>query len=132
MYQFSNPDEAFEIFYHSFLNVYNKHAPLKTKRVRDTPKQPWLTKDIQHAIDKRDSLFAEGRIEEARIQRNAVTSLKRTSKKRHFKELISSKADSKSIWSAINQLTNRKRNANTAAIKKPIPRHSRYTFFQHC
>ena len=116
VYQFTNPDEAFEIWYHNFLNVYNVHAPFKTKRVKSRLKEPWITKDIEDAIAQRNKLSAIGTREEYKKQRNLVNSMKRSSKKKYFEQLISSKADSKSIWKAINQLINK----NAAARSPPL------------
>ena len=107
VYQFTEPDHAFEVWYHTFLNVYNKHVPVKTKRVKSSPKQPWLTNELIDAMKLRDSLLQKGQFEDYKKQRNYVTKLKRNSKKKYFENLISSKTDSKSIWKAINQLTNK-------------------------
>ena len=46
VFQYTDPDKALEIWYKTFSSVYNKHAPLKTKRVKYTRKPPWLSKEI--------------------------------------------------------------------------------------
>lgn len=117
VYQFTNPDEALEVWYHNFLNVYNKHAPFKTKRVKNYPQKPWMTQSIAIEISQRDELLDKGNQEEFKTQRNKVNSLKRSAKIKHFHEMISSKADSRSIWRAINQLTN-----NNKTSQHPIPK----------
>ena len=121
VYQFTNPDEALEVFYHNFLNVYDKHAPIKIKRVKATPKLPWLTPQLQEAMDLRDSLLASGLEEEFKKQRNLVNYLKRASKKKYFQDLVSSKSDSKSIWKALNQLTNKKAETKRVSFKDLSP-----------
>ena len=42
--------------------------------------------------------------------RNAINSDKRAAKKRYFQELLSDKHNSRSTWTAINQLTNKTSN----------------------
>ena len=48
---------------------------------------------------------------EFRIQRNKVTSLKRAAKRKYFNSLVESKQNSKLIWKAINELTNKSSNS---------------------
>ena len=86
---------------------YDKHAPFKTQRIKHISKPKWFTKEIQDAIWLRDKLLKAGKHQEYKKQRNKVNSLKRTAKKQYFEELVSSKQNSKAVWSAINQLTNK-------------------------
>lgn len=59
VYQYTDPDKAFEIWHSNFVNVYNKHAPLITRRVIYSPKLPWYTDKVQHAAQVRDNLLKE-------------------------------------------------------------------------
>ena len=112
VYQFTDPDSALEFWHKTFLGVFDKHAPLKTKRVKHTPKPPWLNKEIQEAIHKRDSLSSTKQPEEFKKLRNKVTAMKRSAKKKYFRELLSNNSNnkSKSIWKAINSLTRKNTN----------------------
>ena len=141
VYQHTDPDEAFELWHRIFINVYNKHAPIVTKRVKYSPKPPWYNNDVKEESFKRDTMLKEinklkqklkkkkeetqdknTQIEEEILiskkwddykkQRNKVTSIQRQAKKVYFQNLISSstKKDSKSIWKAINMLTNKSHN----------------------
>ena len=115
VYQFTDPDQALDEWYKIFLSVFNKHAPLRTKRVKFRSKQPWHTNDIDTATNIRDNLLLQsGKNEEFRKQRNKVTSMKREAQKKYFSELIASKSDTKSIWRAVNQLSGKK-TASTAS-----------------
>ena len=111
VYQYTDPDQALEVWYSIIYSVYNKHAPLQTKRVRYQIKPPWLTEEIQKAMHNRDYLLKKGFREEYKRERNRVTSLIQAEKKKYFKNLIAKKKDSKTIWKAIHLLTNK--NANT-------------------
>ena len=119
VYQCTDPDKAFELWHNTFINVYNKHAPLQTKRVRYSPKPPWYNKEVEKESHKRDMMLKEidklkrkfkikskettfdnnerttheilisQKFDEFRKQRNKVTSLMRRSKKDYFQNLIS-------------------------------------------
>ena len=117
VYQYTDPNEAFEVWCNNFLNIYNKHAPFKTKRVRHVAKVPWITREIYDEINLRDHLLKSGHNEEYKKQRNKVTSLKRAAKKKYFQDLVTSKKDCKSIWKAINQLTNKNTDTNSTLVK---------------
>jgi hypothetical protein len=107
VYNFTNPEEALEFWLHTFKSMYNQHAPLRTRRVKHTPKPKWITSEIENAAFLRDDLLEKGKFEEFRAQRNKVNSLKRAAKQKYFQNLVSSKQNSKSIWKAINELVNK-------------------------
>ena len=52
----NNPDEALSTFVDIFMNLVNKHAPLKRKRIKSHIKCPWLSFDIIKKIRIRDSI----------------------------------------------------------------------------
>ena len=114
VYNLSDPNDATEYWIKTFSDVYNKHAPFKTKRVRQKAKPKWLSADLQKAIHLRDLLKKQGHHEESKKLRNKINSQKRAAKKKYFQDLLSSKTNSKSVWSAINQLTNRNQCKNSA------------------
>ena len=111
VYNFTDPEEALTFWCNTFLNVYDKHAPFKTKRIKHSTKPPWILKEIDDAICIRDNLLKTKQYEEFRKQRNKVTSMIRKSRKKYFQNIINSNSgkDSKSVWKAINLLT--KKNA---------------------
>ena len=119
VYQFTDPEVALEVWHKIFIDIYNKHAPFVTKRVRQTPKPQWLTDEIQNEIYLRDYLSKHGNKEDYKKQRNKVTSLLRSSKKRYFQSLVANTKDSKSIWKAINNLTN-KNKMDTSTLMRDI------------
>ena len=123
VYNYTDPEVALDHWYYTFNSIYDKHAPFKTHRVKHAAKPKWLTKEIQEAIRLRDDLLKFGRHQEYKEQRNKVNSLKRKAKKKYFDELVCSKNDCKSIWSAINQLTNKSGQRNSSAIKDISPEH---------
>ena len=113
VYQYTNPDQALDVWYNIFYEVYNKHAPLQTKRVKYQIKPPWLTDEIQKEIYYRDYLLKHGSREDFKKQRNKVTSFIRAEKKKYFLDLINNKKDGKTVWKAIHRLTNKHANCAT-------------------
>ena len=92
-----------------------------TKRVRYSRKPPWLSKEIEEAMHQRDRLLKARKREEFKKQRNKVTSLIHASKKTYFQNLVASKKDSRSIWKAINTLTNKDASKPQVTVKELPP-----------
>lgn len=107
VYNITDPDEAVTYWHAEFLKVYNKHAPVCTKRVKHNTKPEWLDVELQQAIENRDLLKKQGKEEEYKRQRNAVNTLKRQKMKAYFSKLVEDKQNTKKIWKAINQITNK-------------------------
>ena len=108
VYQLSDANDAFCFWQKTFIDIYNKHAPFITRRIKHTPKPPWFTKDIDKAIQIRDTLLKTKKFELFKKQRNLVTSMIRSAKKKYFRDIVSNgHNNSKSIWKAINILTKR-------------------------
>ena len=120
VFGFTDPDEAMEYWQKTFLEVFNRHAPMKTQRVKHSIKPPWLTKEIENEMRIRDKLIKTKKFTEFKKQRNKVTKLIRQSKKSYFQNMLNKnpKTDSKTIWSAINRLT--KSNSNNSGIPKSL------------
>ena len=104
-----------------FVTIYDKYAPYKHKRVKSFPKLKWFSKELQEAIYLRDFVKSHGQHEESKNkktkkktkqkrERNAINSHKRAARKRYFQALLSNKNNSRSTWTAMNQLTNKTSN----------------------
>ena len=113
VYNKTDPDDALDFWIDTFVTICDKHAPYKLKRVKSFPKPKWFSKELQEAICLRDFLKSHGQHEESKKLRNGINSHKRAAKKRYFQHLLSDKNNSRSTWTAINQLTN----------KTPNPKH---------
>ncbi|XP_050392237.1 uncharacterized protein LOC126810913 [Patella vulgata] len=61
VYSTNDPNKALELWYNTIIPVINKHAPQKTKRVRNATKQPWL-KEIFNMMRQRDYHKKKGNI----------------------------------------------------------------------
>lgn len=107
VYSYTDPEEAMSFWLDTLINVYDKHAPFHTKRVKHYNKPEWLDKELQDAITLRDELKKRGKHDEFKRQRNAVVALKRNKIKLYFSALLANKTNAKTVWKAINQLTNK-------------------------
>ena len=63
-----------------FLDVINKQAPLKKKRVKHQTLPPWLNTDIKQAMLLRDKCRKQKKFVEYKQQRNRVNYLVREAK----------------------------------------------------
>ena len=53
----SDSDHKFKTWTTSFICVFNKHAPLKTKRVKHVTQPDWINGDIKSAMKNRDTNY---------------------------------------------------------------------------
>ena len=100
-----------------FNNVVDRHAPLRSKRVR-TSKSPWVTKRLKQLMHQRDSLKLKAiRSNDPNVsldfkkKRNTVNNeIKKAKKAYYLKEFCENASNSKKTWKIINELTSRKHN----------------------
>ena len=104
---FDNPDDQVSVFNTLFCEVLDRHAPLKTVRVKKNP-APWITKSIRDEMDRRNMLFRLFRKnhlavswEAFKAQRNRVTGLQRKAKKEYFHRLLSKKTHPTTLWNTL-------------------------------
>ena len=121
IYQFRDPDEATQFWINTFSDTYNRHAPFIKKRVRHETKPPWIDKEIDEEIKKRNHLKKYGTTGEFKKQRNKVNSLKRKSKRSFLQNILVNSKDSRTTWKAINILTNRCSSRNQQIIRDISP-----------
>ena len=104
---FDNPDDQVSVFNTLFSEVLDRHAPIKTVRVKKNP-APWITKSIRDEMDRRNALFRLFRKnhlavswEAFKAQRNRVTGLQRKAKKEYFHRLLSKRVHPSTLWNTL-------------------------------
>ena len=108
IYSTDNPDIAFTSFIKLFCTIFNRHAPIKKKRVKNTPVPPWFDSNIKAAISIRDKLKKNREYTAFKQQRKHVKFLIRQAKKKYFNSVVKSNTNNvSSIWRAINSLNNK-------------------------
>lgn len=105
VYQITNPHEAFQHWHETFLNILNKHAPIRQKRVKHAFKPSWYTKEVEEAVKKKTKLKIEKRFQEFKTQCEYVKKLIKKSKKELFGKLIENDKNTSTLWRAINSIT---------------------------
>ena len=105
---------AYQNFSNTFLDIANKHAPLKKKKVLPKP-LPYMNKNLKQEIYKKKMLFnkfqkcrSSRNWENFRKQRNLVVSMKRKSMNKYFIDRCVGGCKSADFWPTIKPfLTNK-------------------------
>ncbi|MCG8032729.1 MAG: hypothetical protein JAY75_14385 [Candidatus Thiodiazotropha taylori] len=102
---FDNIDDVIEVWNTLFLEVVNKHAPLKVHRVKRKYQPDWLTPEILDCIKERDKYKINDNMLEYRRLRNKVSTLIDNAKRNSYKcKIEDGKDDPRSIWKLFRQL----------------------------
>ena len=110
----NNPNEMWNTWKHLLMSVIDKHAPLKTKRIRNN-RSPWITNELLREIYKRDFLKKKPTSindplvwKEFKDARNKVNNSIKKAKRKYFSEkLDASKCDPRKAWRLIDELQSR-------------------------
>lgn len=106
IFDLTDADMALEVWYRLFLSVLNKHAPIKTRRVKSPTLPPWLTAEIIETMAQRDQVKKNKLFDEYKKIRNKVKNLIRNEKKKFFNTLVGNTNDISRIWRALNIFVN--------------------------
>uniref|UniRef100_A0A672Z783 Reverse transcriptase domain-containing protein n=3 Tax=Sphaeramia orbicularis TaxID=375764 RepID=A0A672Z783_9TELE len=121
-------NESYNAFLDIFLTLYNRHCPVKEYR-QDLKKnkKPWLTKGLEKACKKKNSLYREflkhrTKEKENKYKRykNRLTAIIRTHKKAYYDKLLEiHKNDIKGTWKVLNDMIKKsnKKNFATYVVK---------------
>ena len=99
-------DSALALWYEFVLSTLNKHAPLKTKRVRNCKNPEWLTPEIRHARQKRDYFHKKKDFTNYKIWRNKCTSLINMTKQSFYKTSIEQAKSPNDMWKLVKDIAN--------------------------
>ena len=90
----NNPNEMWNFWKHLLMSVIDKHAPLKTKRIRNK-RSPWITIELLREIYKRDFLKKKATStndpliwKEFKGARNKVNNSIKKAKRKYFSEKL--------------------------------------------
>ena len=110
-----NVNTAYEDFNNKFIQIANKHAPFKERKI--LPKQiPYMNKTLKSAVYKKKMLYNKfekknnnkKNLDAYRVQRNYVTKLKKQLINKYFIERCTGGPKSKDFWSTVKPfLTNK-------------------------
>ena len=80
-HQHTEPNEALAVWYKLFMDVVNRHAPIRHKRVKHCKLPPWLNKNIIQAMSDWERLKKDRMFMEYKKARDKVRNLVRNAKK---------------------------------------------------
>ena len=120
------PNEIADKITNTYQSLIEKYMPLEklSRKQKGFLEKPWITNEIKACIRKNDYLLNKSRrtrdplhIEEHKVYRNLLATLKRRAYHEYYKEKIAKNgADKAKTWRFINEITKRKKKKG-AAIK---------------
>ena len=119
IHQFKNPNDMWHAWKNTFNFVVEKHAPLRTKRVKAS-KAPWISSHLKGEMHKRDILKIKAIRSNDTLDwlifkkmRNSVHQNIVRGKENYFKRaFFENKCNSKKTWNIINDLTSKNRKSS--------------------
>ena len=103
-------DEKVEALNDLILQLYDRHAPLKTKLVKRPP-APWMTDTVRKFMTERDKAYktyrrnkSEENFNYYKLLRNKTTQAIRNAKLRHLYNFIEPKTNSSELWRNLNRM----------------------------
>ena len=118
----NNVDLAYSHFETVFINIANKHAPLKSRKTLPKP-APFMNSVLRKAVYKKKMLHnkylkhrSNKNWEKYRLQRNLVNKIKKNSIKQYFFERCTGGPKSNSFWPTIKPFLSNKGNVNNNEI----------------
>ena len=97
-----------------FLEVVNKHAPIKSHRIKRKYQPTWLTPQILDCIKERNNCIVRGKIEQYRLLRNSFSKMIDSVKNETYQmKTEEGKTDPRFVWKLFQQFgTNKKGSSN--------------------
>ena len=111
VFQIPDPEQAIEAWYSIFLPVLDRHAPLRTKRVKQKDMPTFVTHEIRQLMRERDDMKQKFGKKDRRYKklRNKVTEAVRQTKKQQAKESIDRDKTIMNVWRVMNEITGKSR-----------------------
>ena len=93
-----------------FLEVINKHAPIKLHRIKRKYQPTWLIPQILDCIKDRNKCKVSGKMDENRLLKNRVSKMIDSAKKETYQmKTEEDKNDPRSVWKLFQQFGTNKR-----------------------
>ena len=117
---FDDPDDILEAWTYLFLEVVDKHIPIKKHRVKRKTQPDWLTSDILDAMKTRDRHKSLDNDNNYKFWRNKVSKMIKQAKKTQYQTYIDNNKDKPgSIYKLFQEVGSRKgcRKTSISSIK---------------
>ena len=110
----SDINEDVDSWYAIINKHLNRHAPIKTRRVKSKRLPDWFTPEIMKARKNRDNSKNKNNWTDYKRYRNMTKNLIRKAKRKHFSESVTNLKDTKAIWQHLR--TANKPNISTSSL----------------
>ena len=101
---FDDVDDMVQTWNRLFLEIVDKHAPIKQHRIKRNHQPEWLTSEILDLMKERDKYKINGKMNEYRLLRNKLTTMIDKAKKEMYQNKIEEgQNDPKTIWKIFQQ-----------------------------
>ena len=101
---FDDVDDMVQTWNRLFLEIVDKHAPIKQHRIKRNHQPEWLTSEILDLMKERDNYKINGKMNEYRLLRNKLTTMIDKAKKEMYQNKIEEgQNDPKTIWKIFQQ-----------------------------
>ena len=128
LYQATDPEVALDEFYAIYNDIYENSFPLKTLSRKRSKDKDWITPELRHEINIRNSLQKKSLLhpsaankEAFKKARNNVTNLLRKAEDNHYKKLIENEKNNlKGLWDIAGKIINPKKSKKTTIINSLI------------
>jgi len=106
----NDTDNAWNMWKHKFLNICDKHAPVKIRKIK-TYLPPWITPEYKELAHKRDYLKRKAQLsnhsqdwKSFKDVRNRVNLLNRTLKREYFHDVIKENVNNtRKLWKTLRE-----------------------------
>ena len=114
--QCDDVQSAFSMFHSRYVDLFDKHFPIRKTKLTYNNRKPWLTSALKQTIHKKNRLYAKfKRIQcsynecHYNIYRNKLSSLPKTAWKTYYADLLESdKSNLKKPWNILKHIVNKK------------------------
>ena len=118
---FDDTNDVVETWSSLFLDIADKHLPLKQHRVKRRQQPKWLTGEIIDANRTRESYKSINDIEQYKFWRNKVCNMIKQSKKQQYSEILNENAKNPaSVWKLFKEIGASKNSADIFPLKSMI------------
>ena len=100
----ADTNQNFENWCTIFSEVLDKHAPVKSKRIKHETQPEWLNDDIKYAAKTRDTYHKNKNWHQYKTWRNRTNSLIRKAKSELFAKSIAENKNNSFLWKHVKAL----------------------------
>ena len=116
VYNSSDANESLTRFLHTFNRISNKHAPIKSIKIKGKSNKPWITKGLKKSIKVRNQLYKNWLTtrnsyyyNRYKMYRNKIVTINKLYRKIYYDRVLKDSTNSKKMWDNINLIINKKR-----------------------